>query len=113
MAKNLRLHRPRTWEKVSYYWYRKEHDNKITPNDILLYTTQGLAQPALIEEVSSCSNYRDPLLGSVECSVLSGVSPPIPSPQGSGNPMEEEVERLEDPEGMEGLKETRPLAQQN
>lgn len=73
----------------------------MTTNDILLYSTQGLAQPSLkmclpaIDE----NKYRDPQLDSVECSVLSGMSPSIPSPQRLGNPMEEEVERLEEPGG--------------
>lgn len=39
----------------------------------------------------------------IEHSALNGIAPPDPSPWGSGNPKEEEAQRVQEPEGMEDI----------
>ena len=45
--------------------------------------------------------------GTLEDSVLNKISPEVPFPHSSWNPVEKETERFSEPEGMENTKETR------
>lgn len=44
----------------------------------------------------------------LETFILNGMSPSTPSSQGSGNTMEEEADRVQEPEGIEDMKKSGP-----
>lgn len=81
-------------------------------------TQRSMPCSSIIIETSSCNRRKQMQRATgrhyaserntLELLALNGLSPSNSSPQGSGNPTEEEAERDLEPEKMEDIKRTRP-----
>lgn len=103
VVKNLRLNRG----KPNPIDMLKEHSNTMTPNGILINTSNCVSfrqQKGFFLQRWELIQ-RPTTQQSAEWETLNGVSPTNPSSQGSGNP-EGKEERLKEPVGLEDIKET-------
>lgn len=91
---------------------RKEHSDKITPSDVLLYTqtraSLGSHQRTFFLQYT-VTNTVDNIHGGSTFGILSSKEDVLPnSPQGSGIPTEEETGRVQVLQGMVDSKEAVP-----
>ena len=78
----------------------REHSNKMTPSDILLYSLLGHHQRSfLLQQIGTkTETHAHTIMQSGRPSALKGMSPSNPYLQGSEDSVEQEAGRMEEPE---------------